>query len=153
MAKVRTIFKPPRIRKKAAAWEKAYIVALVDAKASLAINPRQLRARAKQQLVTIVSLYGHDIKELRMVQERYGGIIKKFVDRLDENFISIYRLEISRKKDIVFLITDISRYLIAKSKQADLLLKYCQSRLEAWRGVECSFLAPVSRRRGVLQHS
>jgi len=36
------------------------------------------------------------------------------------------------------------RYLIAKSKQADLLLKYCQSRLEVLRSVEHPFLAPIT---------
>lgn len=143
MAKFQTIFKPPRITKKAAPWEKAYIAGLVDANGSLAIYPRKARGCVKQQLMTVVSLCSHDIDELRMVQERYGGFIK-LAGRNKEKDKTIYRLQIHSKKNIVCLITDILRYLIAKSRQAGLLSKYCQSRLKALQGVEHYFLAPIT---------
>ncbi len=51
------------------------------------------------------------------------------------------------------MIADIMQYLIAKKKQASLLLKYCQSRLEALKRVEHAFLAQLPKRRGRLQGS
>ena len=143
LAKYRTICKPPRITKKSAPWEKAYIAGLVDAKGSLAIYPSKPRRSVRQQLMTAVSLNGHDINELRMVQERYGGVIR-IAGRSKQKHTTLYRLLIHRKSDIVFLITDISRYLMAKSKQADLLLKYCRSRLETLQSVEHHSLAPIT---------
>ncbi|MGH9876478.1 MAG: hypothetical protein ACRD5H_02480, partial [Nitrososphaerales archaeon] len=88
---------------------------------------------------------------LRMVQERYGGIIK-LAGRNKERNATIYRLLIQSKRDIVFLITDIRRYLTAKSRLADLLWKYCQSRLEALERVENPRQAPITEEeRAVAQ--
>ncbi len=123
--------------------EKAYIAGLVDAKASLGIYPHRIIGRAKQKLVASLTLHGHDIKMLRMIQGRYGGTIK-FIDMSKEKDITVYRLEIVRYQDILSLIRDISEYLIAKRGQAALLQKYCQSRLKALQYVENSFEAPFT---------
>jgi len=145
MAKVITIFKPPRITKKAAQWEKAYIAGVVDAKVGLAVYPHRVKGRARAKLFATLGFHSHYIKLLKMVQERYGGIIK-FVDMSKEKGITTYRLDISRHENILLLMQDISEYLIAKNRQADLLRKYCQSRLEALKNVEHSSQAPITEK-------
>ncbi len=143
MGKVKTILKPPRIRRKATAWEKAYIAGLVDARAIFLLFPDR-RRRGGEVFYTMLILYGPSIDVFKIVQERYGGLIK-FEDRSKENAMSRYKLEINKKKDIANLITDIMQYLTAKKKQASLLLRYCQSRLEALKRVEHAFLAPITK--------
>lgn len=143
MAKIRAIFKEPAFKKRARSWERAYIAGVLDAKASLAINTHRIKKRKRAKLDAAASLQGHDIKQLRMIQERYGGIIK-FVDLTKEKGITMYRLEIARNDDILSLLKDVSGYLIAKSKQAHLLWKYCQSRREALERAENSFQAPIT---------
>ncbi len=78
-------------------------------------------------------------------RETLSSTFRILITKVFVRAMSRYKLEINKKKDIANLITDTMHYLTAKKKQASLLLKYCQSRLEALKRVEHPFLAPITK--------
>lgn len=142
MTTSRTIFRVPSRRKKATEAVKPYIAGLLDAKAKLMIVPKTVKGEVA--LMTLIRLDSKNLDMLRFVQEGYGGCIICARKNKDRRTGSIYRLEIVNQKDIVNLMKDTSRYLIAKRKHADLLLRYCLSRLKAAACAESSFLAVIT---------
>jgi len=135
------VLSAPRTRKKSKPLERAYIAGLIDMNSTVTITPLN-KGKGRQALDTKVVLYNQDLGLLRMVQERYDGSI--FSAYTNQKASRFYKLEIRTKKEIVFIIKDVSPYLIAKKKHADLLLNYCQSRVEALEHAESPFLVQIT---------
>ena len=127
---VRSISRSAPLRKHSDTDQKPYFAGFMDAKANFAINMIRYKTRRYTQIEAVVIVYGNNTRPLKLVQEFYGGTIS-IADRREAGGKAVYRLQIKYKQDVVNMIKDILPYLKIKRKNAELLLRYCESRLKS----------------------
>jgi hypothetical protein len=112
-------------------WLKGYIAGLVDGEGTVSIVKTNRRDRKNEQYKPLIKISNTCRKALDVIIERVGGFrYHSEKGRLSHNSrIPIYDILIEKHKDVEVFLKTILPYLLIKRKHAELVLKFCKSRL------------------------
>ena len=106
-----------------------YIAGFFDGEGGIYVTQKVDKRFGKDILVRNIrcQVTNGDIKVLKMIQQKYGGIIRE--KQRERNWKPAFYLEIASQKDILKFLQDIEPYLIVKKEQVKLAIQYLKSRL------------------------
>jgi len=106
-----------------------YIAGFFDGEGGIYVTQKVDKRFGKDILVRNIrcQITNGDIKVLKMIQQKYGGIIRE--KQREEGWKPAFYLEISSQKDMLKFLRDIEPYLIIKKEQVKLAIQYLKSRL------------------------
>jgi hypothetical protein len=128
--------------------EKAYLAGHPDARASFVIRIRHQTKRSKNAIHTYIRICEDKQDPLVMLKGYFGGTIR-IAEPSGMRTKSLYRWYLNRQESIVYFIRTVLPYLRFNTKQAALLLKYCESRLKATDEISTSPITREERKMAV----
>jgi hypothetical protein len=107
-----------------------YLAGLIDGEGMITINFYGTRPRPRMR--PLISIANTDKDLITWVRTRLGGVTLKY--RGEKARYDLYTVQIARLLDVKSLLEQILPFLKAKKKQAELVLKWCEKRLQGtWR--------------------
>lgn len=101
----------------------AFLAGLIDGEGSLSISKNNIKWNSRSFLATI-SLYNNNEKLIKHVQKLFGGCLYSVRIRDLKKHAPSFQI-MWRGKKIFLVLSYIRPFLIAKKKQADLMLIFC----------------------------
>jgi hypothetical protein len=108
--------------------EKGYIAGIVDGEGNVGV----LHAHGPQWISARVQITNTDERLIKWLQEKLGGVAR-VIHRQTSKHKTVYALMIEDMRDVKYFLNTIKSYLIVKKEQAEILLKFVDSRIKGWR--------------------
>jgi hypothetical protein len=108
--------------------EKGYIAGILDGEGNVGV----LHAHGPQWISARVQITNTDERLIKWLQEKLGGVTR-VTNRQTSKQKTAYALIIEDMRDVKYFLNTIKSYLIVKKEQAELLLKFVDSRIKGWR--------------------
>ena len=105
-----------------------YLAGFVDGEGSIAIyKHKDSRVKKGYTLHSMFDIVNTDIKALKLINKLVQGRIKPKPKQ--KGCKQVYLIQLQDYKQIKYILEIISPYLIVKTKQAELMIEFCKSRL------------------------
>jgi transposase len=114
--------------------EKAYLAGYLDGDGTITVNiDKRSKARRKYGVHYDVSLISKNKEFIKKLQEMVGGNVRSFIYEDSRDKKKGYKLGFTNQASALAFLEAVSPYLILKKKQAELMVKFLEDRLNARR--------------------
>jgi len=119
-------------------FEKGWISALIDGEGSISLHisrrPQNRRYKRDFAIQPIIMITNNNLELLEQVENIIGGGIVRQKYKPNPKWKPTYHWHLTGIRRLLSLLKQVTPHLIVKRKQAELMLKYCSSRLEKLNG-------------------
>ena len=112
--------------------DKKYIAGFIDGEGYISlVKHKDTRVKKGYTLFPIFRITNSDKEALEKINQFIKGNLKSNGIDKNSNHKQVYRIEVIRLERIRDILKQIKPYLIIKSRQADLMIDFCNSRLKS----------------------